>query len=59
MNRFKFIKDRGNISQTEQNQWRALLGLFVPNHLYPDIFILKNEFDSEGYNLDVPFGKPL
>lgn len=57
MNRFRFIKVREVISPNRANPNDAGLDFYVPTDLYPEHIHSKNEFDSEGYDLDVPFGE--
>ena len=57
MNRFRFIKVREVVSPNRANPNDAGLDFYVPTNLYPEDIHSKNEFDSEGYDLDVPFGE--
>ena len=57
MNRFRFIKVREVVSPNRANPNDAGLDFYVPTNLYPEDIHTKNEFDSEGYALDVPFGE--
>ena len=57
MNRFRFIKVREVVSPNRANPNDAGLDFYVPTDLYPEDIHDKNEFDSEGYALDVPFGE--
>lgn len=56
MNRFRFIKVREVISPNRANPNDAGLDFYVPTDLYPEHIHAKNEFDSEGYVLNVPIG---
>ena len=57
MNRFRFIKVREVVSPNRANPNDAGLDFYVPTNLYPEHINAKNEFDLDGYVLDVPFGE--
>jgi len=57
MNRFRFIKVREVASPNRANPNDAGLDFYVPTDLYPEHIHSKNEFDSQGYDLNVSFGK--
>lgn len=57
MNRFRFIKVREVVSPNRANPNDAGLDFYVPTNLTSEDIHSKNEFDSEGYDLDVPFGE--
>lgn len=55
MNRFRFIKVREVVSPNRANPNDAGLDFYVPTNLTSDDIHSKNESDSEGYGLDIPF----
>lgn len=57
MNRFRFIKVREVVSPNRANPNDAGLDFYVPTNLYPEDIHDKNEFDSNGYILDIPFNE--
>lgn len=57
MNRFRFIKVRNVKSPSRGNAGDAGLDFYVPTDLYPYEIHCKNEFDSNGYILDIPLTK--
>lgn len=57
MNRFRFIKVREVVSPNRANPNDAGLDFYVPTNLYPEDIHDKNEFDSNGYILDMPFNE--
>lgn len=57
MNRFRFIKVREVVSPNRANPNDAGLDFYVPTDLYPEDIHDKNEFDSNGYILDMPFNE--
>lgn len=57
MNRFRFIKVREVVSPNRANPNDAGLDFYVPTNLVSEDIHAKNEFDSDGYDLDVHFGE--
>lgn len=57
MNRFRFIKVREVVSPNRANPNDAGLDFYVPTNLTSEDIHPKNEADSEGYDLDIPFGE--
>ena len=57
MNRFRFIKVREVVSPNRANPNDAGLDFYVPTNLTSEDIHSKNEFDSGGYDLDIPFSE--
>lgn len=57
MNRFRFIKVREVVSPNRANPNDAGLDFYVPTNLTSEDIHSKNELDSGGYDLDIPFSE--